>query len=68
MNSMRRGAPVPVAPVFRMLVILPKLEDETLPEGLPHCGLFNRLNADARKFKPRRSVRRKRFCKPVSIS
>jgi len=25
MNSIRHGAPVPVAPVFRMPVILPKL-------------------------------------------
>jgi len=27
MNSMRRGAPVPVAPVFRIPVILPKLAE-----------------------------------------
>ena len=68
MNSTRRGAPLPVAPVFRMLLIRPKLADEKLPDGFPHCGLFNRLKAEARKFRPSFSVKRKRFWRPVSIS
>jgi hypothetical protein len=52
MNSMRRGAPVPTAPVLMMLVILPKLpltaeglpaRDPMLLDGLLKIGWFRRL-------------------------
>ena len=64
MNSILLGAPVPVAPVFRMLVIFPKLAEGfgLLPvkapkplEGFLYCGWFSRLKAAARKFKRKRS-------------
>ena len=63
MNSIRRGAPVPVAPVFSTPVIRPKLADglmvrfdplpatePTLAPGVLYSGWFSRLNAAARKF------------------
>src|SRR2546426_265364 len=77
MNSTRRGAPEPVAPVFKTPVILPKLEDvlmvfpltePTLAPGVLYSGWFSRLNAAARKLRARCSVTRKRFCKDESIS
>src|SRR5215813_7950310 len=77
MNSMRRGAPVPVAPVFSTPEILPKvaeglivvpLTDPTLELGILYSGWFKRLNAAARKLRARRSVNRKRFWRDVSIS
>src|SRR5215471_9523565 len=81
MNSMRRGAPVPVAPVFRTPVMRPKLADclmvkfdplpdtdPTLAPGVLYSGWLSRLNAAARKFKASFSVMRKRFCSEESIS
>ncbi len=37
-NSIRRGAPVPTAPEFSVLVICPKPDEEALPEGVEYCG------------------------------
>lgn len=76
MNSIRRGAPVPVAPVFRIEVILPKLPDENFPplneprlvEGLPHIGWLSKLNAAALKLNPTVSVILKFFVSELSIS
>ena len=75
MNSIRRGAPVPVAPVFRIELILPKLPEGTPPlneprlvEGLPHCGWLSKLNAAARKLKLVVSVILKFFVSELSIS
>ena len=74
---MRRGAPVPTAPVLMMLVIRPKLpltagglpvSAPMLPEGLLKTGWLNRLYAAARKFSASRSVTLKRFCSELSIS
>ena len=74
---MRRGAPVPTAPVLMMLVIRPKLpltagglpaKDPMPLDGFLKIGWLNRLYAAARKFSPRRSVIRKRFCSELSIS
>ena len=78
---MRRGAPVPVAPVFRIPVILPKLAEglivrfvplpltePMLAPGFRNSGWFSRLKADARKFRATRSVTWKRFYKDESIS
>src|SRR5213596_3599755 len=57
---MRRGAPVLVAPVFRILVIFPKLaeglgelpvKDPRLLDGFLYIGWLSRLKAAARKFK-----------------
>src|SRR5205807_9590886 len=46
MSCKRRGVPVPTAPVFRMLVLTPKLDvDEILAAGLAKFGWLNRLNA-----------------------
>ena len=78
---MRRGAPLPVAPVFRIPVILPKLAEglierlvplpltePMLAPGVLYSGWFSRLKAAARKWRATRSVRWKRFCKDESIS
>src|SRR4051794_32155963 len=81
MNSTRRGAPVPVAPVFRIPVIRPKLADGLIVRLLPlpltdptlapsvlYSGWFNRLNAAARKFSFTRSPMVNRICSDESIS
>src|ERR1700730_17287393 len=79
MNSTRRGAPVPVAPVFSIPVMRPKLAAVLIVEGLPlteptlapgvlYCGWFIRLNAAARKFRRTRSVTWNRFWSEESIS
>ena len=81
MNSIRRGAPVPVAPVFSTPVIRPKLAEglierldplpatePTLAPGVLYSGWFSRLNAAARKFSASFSVSRNRFCREESIS
>ena len=48
---MRRGVPVPTAPLFNTLVMRPKLEAaEILDAGLAKIGWFKRLNASARNF------------------
>jgi hypothetical protein len=74
---MRRGAPVPVAPVLRTPVMRPKLADvlivlpltePTLAPGVLYSGWFSRLNAAARKLSEMRSVMRNRFCRDESIS
>ena len=70
---------MPVAPVFRMPVILPKLAvgliaggfpltEPTLELGILYSGWFSRLKAAARKLMANRSVRRNRFCSEESIS
>lgn len=75
MNSIRRGAPVPVAPVFRIEVIVPKLpegfpplNEPRLVEGLPHIGWLSKLNAAALKLNPTVSVILKFFVSELSIS
>ena len=65
---MRRGVPVPTAPVFRIDVICPKPSDDRLPDGLSKMGWLNRLKASARKFIENRSLSRNLFCSAVSIS
>ena len=64
MNSTRRGAPVPVAPVLMMSVILPRLAEGLPPlkapklvPGLLYIGWLKRLKAAARKFMPNFSDR-----------
>src|SRR5262245_12960193 len=75
MNSIRRGAPVPVAPVFRMPVILPKLADGLLAakeprllEGFLYIGWLNRLKADAVKLSRNLSDSLKILVSELSIS
>jgi hypothetical protein len=43
MNSMRRGAPEPVAPSLTMLVMRPKLDEVELPDGFEKIGWLARL-------------------------
>jgi len=79
MNSIRRGAPVPVAPVFSMPVMRPKVAvglivggvpvtEPTLEPGILYCGWLKSLKAAARKLRLSRSVTRKRYCSALSIS
>ena len=72
---------MPVAPVFRIPVILPKLAEglmvrfvplpltePMLAPGVLYSGWFSRLKAAARKWMAIRSVKWKRFCSDESIS
>src|SRR5262249_39210459 len=74
---MRRGAPVPVAPLLTMPVIFPKLalgfggfpeKDPRLPEGLRYVGWLNKLKAAARKFRRYFSASLNVFVSEPSIS
>jgi len=76
-NSRRRGAPVPVAPVFKISVILPKLaegfgelpvKDPKLLDGFLYVGWLSKLKAAARKSKPNLSDSLKVFVSELSIS
>ena len=77
MNSIRRGAPVPVAPVLMMSVIFPKLalglgagpvKEPNPLAGFLKVGWLNRLKAAARKYRLNLSVNLNVLVKEESIS
>ena len=68
MNCIRRGVPVPIAPVFKMLVIFPNVEDEILAAGFAKIGWLNMLKTSARKIRFARSRMGVRFASARSAS